>query len=154
MLTLHRIQISTAAIVAAVLTLGLVGVAAADTGGEGDVDLGLEAISVDSVAVSRDGSAVVRGSVECSLDIEHFSISANLQQTVGRFRVIEGWGDTDAACTAGGSAEFELLIIPYGKFAPGNAWVSADANLCIETDESFGCDFVRYGPALLRLKGR
>lgn len=154
MFTVHRTRLGSATIMSAVLVFGLVGAAAADTGGEGDVDLGLESISVDSVGVNRDGSAVVRGSVECSLDIEHFGISANVQQNVGRFRVIDGWGDTDAACSAGGAAEFEILVIPYGKFAPGNAWVRADAGLCIETEEFFGCDFVSYGPTLHRLGGR
>lgn len=154
MFTVHRTRFGSAAIVAAVLVLGLVAPATADTGGGGDVNLGLESISVDSVSVNRDGSAVVRGSVECSLDIEHFSIGAEVRQTVGRFRTIDGWGGTDASCNAGSSADFEILVIPYGKFARGNAWVAAYADLCIETEEFFGCDSVSNGPQLLRIGGR
>ena len=154
MFTVHRTRLGSAGLLAAILILGLVAPALADTGGEGDANLGLESISIDSVGVNRDGSAVVRGSVACSQDIDHFGINASVRQNVGRFRVIEGWGGLDASCSADSSAAFEILVLPYGKFAPGNAWVSADAGLCIETEEFFGCDFVGYGPALHRLSGR
>jgi len=86
-------------------------------GGEGD--LGLEAISVDSLVVNpRTGTVTATGTVTCSAELAGIFVGVDLSQVVGRFHTINGGGGTAVDCPAPAaegehsSASYTLLILP------------------------------------------
>ena len=137
------------------LVLGVAGPVLADTtGGGGSADLGLDGIAVTSASVNaRTGIATVSGTVSCSQDFTGASVFVELDQVVGRFHTLRGWGGASVDCLAAdGSGEWTMTIQPdQGKFANGRATITASAELdvCDEFDCVF--DFAGMGPATIRL---
>jgi hypothetical protein len=126
----------------------------ADTTGGGSADLGLEAVAVTSARVNaRTGIATVSGTITCSQDLTGVFVGAEIDQVVGRFHTLRGWGGTSVDCLAAdGSAAWTLTIQPdQGKYANGGATLSAYAE--IDFCDEFDCygDFASFGPAPIRL---
>jgi hypothetical protein len=124
------------------------------TGGGGGADLGLDAIAITSATVNaRTGIATVSGTVSCSQDLTDVFVNAELDQVVGRFHTLRGWGGTDVACLAAdGTAAWTLTIQPdQGKFANGRATIAANGDAF--TCDEFDCydDFIGVGPTAIRL---
>jgi len=128
--------------------------ALADTTGGGSADLGLDAITITSASVNgRTGVATVSGRISCSQDITDVFVSAQLEQVVGRFNTIRGWGGAQVSCSAAtGSAAWSFIVrAEQGKFAGGNATVYADAGIDICTEFECLSDYVSVGPQAIRL---
>lgn len=127
---------------------------AADTGGGGGTDLGLDAITITATTVdARSGVVTVSGVVECTADLEHVDIYAELNQPVGRLNSVQGWGSTSVGCLAeDGSAAFNIAVWPHnGRFAAGRAVLSASAYVFFCTEEDCFEDGVQFGPASVRV---
>ncbi|HEY8438707.1 MAG TPA: hypothetical protein VIK65_08865 [Candidatus Limnocylindrales bacterium] len=141
-------------VVPIVLALGIATPALADTtGGGGDADLGLDAIAITSTHVNgKTGIATVNGTIDCSQDVSVF-VGAEIDQVVGRFNTLRGWGGDAVDCSAAdGSAAWTVVVQPeQGKFANGRATLSAFAEVDICTDEGCIGDFVSVGPETIRL---
>jgi hypothetical protein len=139
-----------------VLALGVATPAFADTtgGGGGQADLGLDGIAITSATVTaRTGIATVSGTITCSQDLNGAFVFVELDQVVGRFHTLRGYGGTPVDCAAAdGSASWSVTIQPdQGKFANGRATIgaSAEIDLCGEDDCVF--DFASVGPETIRL---
>src|SRR5262245_29522846 len=137
-----------------VLALGVVSPVLADTTGGGNADLGLDAITITATHVqAKTGIATVSGTISCSQDLTGVFVSAEIDQVVGRFHTLRGWGGTAVDCAAAdGSAPWTLVIQPdQGKFANGRATIFAfgDVSFCDE----FECydDSVAVGPLAIQL---
>jgi hypothetical protein len=127
--------------------------ALADTGG-GSGDLGLDAIAITSASVNgRTGIATVSGTISCSQDVSDVFVGAQLDQVVGRFHTVRGWGGTTVSCSAveGIAAWTAIVRADQGKFAGGNATAYAEGyvELCIDVDCSV--DYASVGPQAIRL---
>src|SRR5690242_14627522 len=84
-----------------ILALGVATPALAATGGGGGADLGLDAVTVTSTHVnSRTGIATVNGTIDCSQDVAGVFVSAEIDQVVGRFNTLRGWGGASVDCLA------------------------------------------------------
>jgi hypothetical protein len=141
-----------------VLPLALVLAAAtpalADTTGGGGADLGLDAIAITHGSVNaRTGIATVSGTIDCSQDLIGAYVSVELDQVVGRFHTLRGYGDTAVDCLAtDGSATWTTTIQPdQGKFANGRATASAFAGIDVCTEDDCLSDGVKLGPVAIRL---
>jgi hypothetical protein len=124
------------------------------TGGGGGADLGLDAITITHGSVNaRTGIATVSGTIDCSQDLTGAFVSVELDQVVGRFHTLRGWGGTPVDCLAAdGSATWTLTIQPdQGKFANGRAVVSAFAEIDVCTDVDCFSDAAGLGPVSIRL---
>jgi hypothetical protein len=124
------------------------------TGGGGGADLGLDAIAITNGSVNaRTGIATVSGTINCSQDVTGAFVSVELDQVVGRFHTLRGWGGAQVDCLAAdGSATWTTTIQPdQGKFANGLATVSAFAEIDICTDVDCLSDGVGLGPVPIRL---
>jgi hypothetical protein len=124
------------------------------TGGGGGADLGLDAITITQGSVNaRTGIATIRGTIECSQDLTGAFVSVELDQVVGRFHTLRGWGGTSVDClVADGVAAWTLTIQPdQGKFANGGAVVSAFAEIDVCTDVDCLSDAAGLGPVSIRL---
>ena len=147
--------------IALLMTL-LLGAAAPANAHGGEGDLGLEGISVDSLVVNpRDGTVTATGTITCSAELAGIFVGVDLSQVVGRFHTINGSGGTAVDCPAPAAegepsiASYSVLVIPWeGKFAGGSAWVSAFADICVETEFDFVCDFASLERTSTRLKAR
>src|SRR5262245_44222019 len=110
-----------------VLAIGVAGPVFADTtGGGGSADLGLDGISITSTKVDgKTGIATVSGSITCSQDLSDVFVNAEIDQIVGRFHTLRGWGATSVDCNAAdGTAAWTIRIQPdQGKFANGRATI-------------------------------
>jgi hypothetical protein len=127
--------------------------ALADTGG-GGADLGLDAMTVTSATVNgRTGIATLSGTISCSQDLDGVFVGAELDQVVGRFTTLRGWGGTMISCSAAdGTAAWSTSFGPdQGKFAAGSGTVSgyAEAGSCTDVDCFF--DIVFVGPQTMHL---
>lgn len=128
--------------------------ALADTTGGEAGDLGLETITITSGSVNgRTGVATVSGTISCSQDITDVFVSTQLEQVVGRFNTIRGWGWAQVSCSAAtGSAAWSVIVrAEQGKFAGGTATVYADAYLDFCTDFECLSDYASVGPESIRL---
>src|SRR2546423_4226431 len=126
---------------------------AADTGGGGNADLGLNAITITKTTVAgRTGAVTVTGSVDCSQDVNGY-VDISVSQVVGRLNTIYGEGYTEFQClAANGSAPFSLSVSPYsGKFAGGSATIAGYAEAFVCTDVECFKDSVSVGPTSVRL---
>ena len=143
-----------AALAVALLLMAVTPVLADTTGGGGSADLGLEGVSITSAGVdARTGIATVSGTISCSQDLSGAFVFVELDQVVGRFHTLRGWGGTSVDCLAAdGSAVWTLTVQPdQGKFANGRATIGASAE--IDVCDEFDCygDFVSVGPMPIRL---
>ena len=133
----------------------VVTIANADTtGGGGGTDLGLDSITITHGSVNaRTGIATVSGTIDCSQDLTEAFIGVELDQLVGRFHTLRGWGGTSVDCLAAdGSATWTMTIQPdEGKFANGRAVVTAFAEVDVCTDVDCFSDAVGQGPVPIRL---
>ena len=138
-----------------ILALGIATPVLADTtGGGGGADLGLDAIAVTSTHVNgKTGIATVNGTIDCSQDLFGVFVAAEIDQVVGRFNTLRGWGGASVDCVAAdGSASWTLTIQPdQGKFANGRATIAAFAELDLCTDVDCVADFADFGPQAIRL---
>ena len=128
--------------------------ALADTTGGGTADLGLDAVTITSASVNgRTGVATISGTIGCSQDITDVFISTQLEQVVGRFNTIRGWGWTQVSCSAatGNAAWSAIVRADQGKFAGGRATVYADAYLDFCTDIECLSDYASVGPESIHL---
>ena len=139
-----------------VLALGTVTPVFADTtgGGGGGADLGLDGVAITSTSVNaRTGIATVSGTIACSQDLNGAFVYAELDQVVGRFHTLRGWGGTPVDCAAAdGSAPWSLTIQPdQGKFANGPATIGASAEIDLCDEYDCVSDFASVGPQTIRL---
>jgi hypothetical protein len=126
---------------------------AADTGGGGGSNLGLEAITITGTSVAgRTGVVTVTGSVACSQDVNGY-VGVYVSQVVGRLNTIYGEGYAEFQClAANGSAPFSVSVAPYsGKFAGGSATIGGYANASVCTEVECFDDFVSVDPTTVRL---
>ena len=142
-------------VIPVVLALGVATPVLADTtGGGGNADLGLDAIAITSARVNaRTGIATVNGTIACSKDLSGVFVGAELDQVVGRFHTLRGWGGTSVDCAAAdGSAPWSLTIqADQGKFANGRATLGASADYGFCDDVDCYDDAVFIGPSTIRL---
>lgn len=127
----------------------------ADTGGGGNADLGLEAVSINTGSVvGRTGEVTLTGSISCTQDLDAW-VYVDATQVVGRFNTIRGWGYTSVGCLAAdGHAGFSMsFFADQGKFAPGAVRISAGAYTWFCDDVDCFYDFASFGPASIRLAG-
>jgi hypothetical protein len=144
-------------LVGVALALAVAGPVAADTGGGGESDLGLEGFTLSGATVNtKTGVATVTGSISCSQDVEGY-VGVELRQSVGRFFTVAGWGGSSFTCLAStGSASVSLIVQPeQGKFGGGKASAHgfAQAEVCSQVDDEEYCDydFADSGSVRLRL---
>jgi hypothetical protein len=138
-----------------VLALGVATPALADTtGGGGGADLGLDGMAITSTSVTaRTGIATVSGTIACSQDLNGAYVFVELDQVVGRFHTLRGYGGAPVDCAAAdGSASWTLTIQPdQGKFANGRATIGAFAAIDVCGEEDCVSDSVSVGPQTIRL---
>ncbi len=100
----------------------------------GTANLGIDAIGITSATRISLGRAVVKGTVTCSKTTSGVGVNARVRQTVGRTTTIRGGGYGTIRCVAGTKVPFSITVTPNsGKFAGGNALVSANAYKEVET---------------------
>jgi hypothetical protein len=136
------------------LLLGGVAPVLADTTGGGNADLGLDAVNVTAASVnSRTGIATVSGTISCSQDLTGVFVSAEIDQVVGRFHTLRGWGGTVVDCSAAdGTAGWTMTIQPdQGKYANGRATINAAADVSFCDDVDCYDDSAFFGPADIHL---
>jgi hypothetical protein len=137
------------------LLIGAATPALADTtGGGGPTDLGLDGIAVTSARVdAQTGVATVSGTISCSQDLSGVFVGVEIDQIVGRFHTLRGWGGAVADCLAAdGVGTWTMSIQPdQGKYANGKATISGYAE--IDFCDEYACygDFVSVGPETIRL---
>jgi len=151
---MHKRKLIAGLVVPLALALGVVTPVLADTtGGRGSADLGLEGIAISSTAVNKTGTATVNGTITCSQDVQGAFVVVEIDQVVGRFHTLRGWGGTAVDCSAStGSAPWTLTVQPdAGKFAGGRATLGAFAEVDLCTDEDCLSDGVAIGPLSIKL---
>ena len=92
------------------------------------VDLGIDAVTINSAERDRMSNVIVRGTVTCSQNRAGVGVGASVRQVIGRTTTIRAGGWSSVRCVAGRKVGFAMTLVPRsGKFAGGFATVSATA---------------------------